>query len=177
MEAAYPYIPRPREVCFLQTVWMIWMVWYSYDTQLTRSRNFLQTPKERKKNFREHMKTTALSVYSFPKTQNERMPFLLKTRVVRLSRCVLAEIFCRGDLTVPCKLDVPVRTPVFCLCWAYITGPFESLLRWCCKTELNTGLMGLWELYQFEFFSAGIEKDGEMKKSGGIQWQDEEWQK
>lgn len=62
-----------------------------------------------------------------------------------------------GDLTVACKLGVFVRTPVFCLCWAYITGPFqkdseseakafESLCGSVVKTEFSTGLMGLWEL-------------------------------
>ncbi len=65
------------------------------------------------------------------------MPFLLKNHV---SRCIFAEMFCQGDLTVACKLGVFVRTPVFCLCWAYITGPFQKDLE--CRVKAFESLCG-----------------------------------
>ena len=62
-------------------------------------------------------------------TKNTKCYLFLKTCAKHVGRCVFAKMFFRGDLTVAGKLGVFVKTPVFCLCCAHITGPSQKGLE------------------------------------------------
>lgn len=78
--------------------------------------------------FFKYLKMNGHFLNSFPKILNAKMPFLPQTWDFRVGRCIF-EMLCWGDLIAACKLDMFVRTPVFCLCWVYITGPFQKDLE------------------------------------------------
>lgn len=64
---------------------------------------------------------------SSPKSWNEELSFCVSWDAPAAEAYFV--MIRRADLSAACKLDVFVRTPVFCLCWAYITKAISKGLR------------------------------------------------